>query len=168
MKGRKDLLSEQQLVDCSKENHGCSGGLASKAFDYIQMHGIETEADYPYTAKNGVCKYDDTKAKVKVSSYSEAHDEKLILDLVGNKGPTAVSIDGTHIQNYESGVFDSTACTMTTNHAVLVVGYDNEKGKDFWLVKNSWGPNWGEKGYIKMVRGKNMCNIAKRAYVPAL
>jgi len=84
---------------------------------------------------------------------------------VGNHGPTSVAIFvNNNFQNYRSGVYDDSSCTGSLNHAVLVVGYGNEGGKDYWLVKNQWGIGFGENGYIKMRRNaNNQCGIASLA-----
>ena len=79
--------------------------------------------------------------------------------------PLAVSIeaDKSVFQGYKSGVLDSTLCGTNLDHAVLAVGFgtDTTSGKDYWLVKNSWGTTWGEKGYIRLaiVDGKGICGV---------
>ena len=78
-------------------------------------------------------------------------------------GPVSVSIDTAHMSFmlYSSGVYSEPKCSRSRlNHAALVVGYGTEGGKDYWLVKNSWGTDWGMDGYIKISRGDNMCGIA--------
>jgi len=164
-------LSEQQLVDCSKSegNHGCQGGLMDYGFKYIiQNGGIDTEEDYPYTAKNGVC--NSSKQRKHVSEIKAFHDvtaenERELASAVTNQ-PVSVAIeaDQTAFQHYKSGVFDST-CGTKLDHGVLIVGYD----ADSWIVKNSWGATWGEEGYIRMKRGvsrKGICGIAMQPSYP--
>jgi C1A family cysteine protease len=60
---------------------------------------------------------------------------------------------------YSSGVLDDPDCAQDPNHAVLIVGYGSENGQDYWLIKNSWGQDWGQNGYIKVLRNVNMCNV---------
>lgn len=91
-------------------------------------------------------------------------DEKELLDAVFNVGPVSVAfevVDG--FRDYTSGVYTSKTCKNSTsdvNHAVLAVGYGVENKVPYWLVKNSWGADWGDKGYFKIERGVNMCGIA--------
>lgn len=173
---KKELvsLSEQQLVDCAGakfDNHGCSGGLMDNAFQFvISNKGITTEDAYPYTAKDDKCK-PGSKAAVTISSFVDvkAGSEADLLKAVA-LGPVAVAIeaDQSGFQFYSSGVFDGT-CGQDLDHGVLAVGYGTENGKDFWIVKNSWGASWGDKGYIKIRRNfKNLCGIASMASYPVV
>lgn len=98
--------------------------------------------------------------------------EKALQHAVATTGPVSVAIFvDTYFMLYSSGVFFHADCNYTPNHAVLVVGYGTDKktGMDYWIVKNSWGDNWGEEGYIRMARNRdNMCNIASFAVYPKL
>ena len=69
---------------------------------------------------------------------------------------------------YKGGVVDDSSCGRQLDHGVLVVGFgtDPTSGKDYYKVKNSWGPAWGEEGYLRMVRGKDQCGIADNACFP--
>jgi hypothetical protein len=85
-----------------------------------------------------------------------------------SKQPVSVAIeaDKSAFQLYRSGVLDSSSCGTQLDHGVLIVGYGTDGSKDYWKVKNSWGATWGEQGYIRMVRNKNMCGIAQQASYP--
>jgi len=169
--GTLTSLSEQQLVDCSKAegNNGCQGGLMDYGFKYIIKNGgLDTEADYRYTAKNGVC--NTAKAAKHVSSIKSfadvASDNEAELAKAVTQQPVSVAIeaDQTAFQHYKSGVFDST-CGTKLDHGVLAVGYTSEA----WIVKNSWGATWGDEGYIMMKRGvsrKGICGIAMQPSYP--
>jgi len=169
-------FSEQQLVDCSKSfgNQGCNGGLMDQAFDYIKSKGIEREEDYPYTARDGKCKFNAAKVVTKDAGHTDIPqgDENSLKEAVATVGPISVAIDASHssFQFYKHGVYDESACSSTElDHGVLAAGYGTDNGNDYWLVKNSWGGSWGQKGYIWMSRGKdNQCGIATAASYPLL
>jgi len=172
------LLSEQQLIDCAQAygNNGCQGGLPSMAFEYITgQGGLDTENAYPYESLEDTCRFQEDNIGAKLFSGSvniTQSDEAAILNAVANVGPVSVAFQvTTDFLSYSSGVFTSKICTaspQTVNHAVLVVGYgtDATTGLDYWLVKNSWGTNWGEDGYFQIQRGVNMCGIAECASYP--
>jgi len=167
-------LSEQNLVDCVTADQGCDGGLMTDAMTYIISNGgIDTEASYPYTAEDGTCHYNAAnrgatlKSFVNVQSGSES-------DLLAKAqvGPVSVAIDAgeNSFQLYSGGVYNEPACGNTPNsldHGVLVVGWGVNNGTDYWLVKNSWGTDWGLSGYIQMSRNlNNQCGIATSATLP--
>lgn len=78
----------------------------------------------------------------------------------------AIEADTTVFQSYTSGILDSTSCGTYLDHGVLAVGYGTDNGVAYWRAKNSWGTSWGDKGYIRMVRGKNMCGISQESSFP--
>ncbi|THD22568.1 Cathepsin L [Fasciola hepatica] len=179
--GKLYSLSEQQLVDCSAEdgNNACNGGLMDFAFKYIQeAGGIETESCYPYvsgrTGHENKCSLNRTCFVAHVKGYRDLPkaDELALMSAVGLEGPVAIAINAglPSFSFYASGVYEDVQCggeEDDLDHGVLVVGYGRENGIDYWLVKNSWGPHWGEKGYIKMRRNKhNMCGVATVASYP--
>jgi cathepsin L len=168
-KGALVSLSEQNLVDCSdaEGNQGCNGGLMTQAFEYIiKNKGIDTEASYPYTAQNGNCKFSSANIGSTLTGYTNVKsgsETDLVAKIV--EGPTSVAIDASHssFQLYSSGIYYEPACSATAlDHGVLAVGYE----ADFYIVKNSWGTDWGMKGYIEMSRNKsNNCGIATMATI---
>lgn len=169
--GRLESLSEQNLVDCCHRCHGCGGGLMQSAFRCVlEEGGIESEFEYPYTAHDGVCKYEKRRAVATVTGWVNIpRTELALLQAVAVVGPISVGIDASSsFMHYRSGVYYDPECSPAhLNHGVLVVGYGTENGMDYWLVKNSWGSHWGDEGYIKMARNKsNMCGIASLASFP--
>jgi cathepsin H len=175
--GKLLSLSEQQLVDCAKnfDNYGCNGGLPSHAFNYVMYNGgIQSESDYPYTAKDGKCKFDKTKVVATVRDEVNITEgaENELLDAVTNQGPISIAFQvASDFRFYKNGVYDSNVCKsgpMDVNHAVLAVGYNSTSTKPYWIIKNSWGATWGVDGYFWMVRNKNMCGIATCASYPVV
>ncbi|XP_046811815.1 uncharacterized protein LOC111684261 [Lucilia cuprina] len=166
------LLSEQNLVDCVTENWGCDGGWMIPSFQYVTINnGINPESVYPYEAVDGVCRHQYNKGPINKAYVAISPDNEEHLQLaVALNGPVAVAIQANNnFMNYKSGVFDDPDCSKIANHAVLVVGYGTENGKDYWLIKNSWSSYWGDNGYIKMARNKNnQCAIARYASYPVV
>ena len=159
--GKLISVSEQQLVDCDPKSHGCGGGLMTNAFEYVMKKGLCTEEDYPYHAKDEDCKDDKCTAAIHIKGYEEvAQFDGKALKAAVSKAPVSVAVeaDSAVFQMYKSGVVDSTACGTHLNHGVLAVGYTDE----YWIVKNSWGESWGDKGYIKIKydeTGAGICGI---------
>jgi C1A family cysteine protease len=161
--------SEQHLVDCDTRSNGgtdmgCNGGLMDSAFTWVKKNkGICTESQYPYksgtTKKAGTCTDSCGKnANVAPASYTDVQknsDSALMSALNKQTVSVAIEADKSSFQLYKSGVYSDPACGTKLDHGVLAVGYgtDSSSKKDYWNVKNSWGPSWGDKGYIKMARG---------------
>lgn len=157
---KAQTFSEQQLVDCDHlGDQGCSGGLMQTALNYIQANGIESDADYKYTARDGTCKYNKTLVKTSVANVKcyEAVSNATLQQYVAVE-PVSIAVDASSFQSYSSGVLNCRGTSL--NHGVLLVGYT----ADSWIIKNSWGKNWGEAGFIRVsnVAGKN-CAVG--AYV---
>uniref|UniRef100_A0A0D9WBW5 Uncharacterized protein n=1 Tax=Leersia perrieri TaxID=77586 RepID=A0A0D9WBW5_9ORYZ len=176
--GNLTSLSEQELIDCSTDgNNGCNGGLMDYAFSYIASSGgLHTEEAYPYAMEEGECdqKKDDgdEAAVVTISGYEDVpvNDEEALVKALAHQ-PVSVAIEasGRHFQFYSGGVFDG-PCGEELDHGVTAVGYGTSKGQDYIIVKNSWGPHWGEKGYIRIKKGtgkgEGLCGINKMASYP--
>jgi len=170
-------LSEQNLMDCSTSegNMGCDGGLMTSAFKYIISNkGIDSEASYPYTTKDGTCHFSKANVASTISSYKEipSKNESALQVASATIGPISVAIDASHnsFQLYKSGVYHQLLCSETRlDHGVLVIGYGVDGGDDYWLVKNSWGTDWGIQGFIEMSRNRdNNCGIATSASFPLI
>ncbi|KAF8378180.1 hypothetical protein HHK36_029517 [Tetracentron sinense] len=169
-------LSEQELIDCDNtDNQGCNGGLMEYAFEFIKQNkGITTEQNYPYKAADGSCdagKENSHAVMIDGHENVPANDENALKKAVANQ-PISVAIDagGSDFQFYSEGVFTGD-CGTELDHGVAIVGYGTTlDGTKYWIVKNSWGPEWGEKGYLRMERGisaeEGQCGIAMEASYP--
>ncbi|XP_018496014.1 cathepsin L1 [Galendromus occidentalis] len=176
--GKLVSLSEQNLVDCStpEGNSGCNGGWMDQAFEYVKdNHGIDTEDSYPYVGTDGSCHFKNKSIGATLKGFMDVKegDEEALRQAVGVAGPVSVAIDASSMlfQFYRGGVYNVPWCsTSELDHGVLVVGYGKQfQGKDFWMVKNSWGVGWGIYGYIEMSRNKgNQCGIASKASIPTV
>ncbi|TQE09483.1 hypothetical protein C1H46_004976 [Malus baccata] len=158
--GNLTSLSEQQLIDCDKAfNNGCNGGLMDYAFEFIISNGgLHKEDDYPYIMEEGTCEGKKAESNVvTITGYQDVpeNNEQALLKALANQ-PL-------------SGVFNG-RCGTELDHGVAAVGYGTQKGLDYIIVKNSWGPKWGEKGYIRMKRNtgkpEGICGINKLASYP--
>ncbi|XP_041843100.1 cathepsin K [Melanotaenia boesemani] len=174
MTGQLIDLSPQNLVDCVTENDGCGGGYMTNAFKYVQENGgIDSEAAYPYVGETQPCRYNSSGMAAQCKGFKEVPvgDEHALAVALFKVGPVSVGIDAMQpsFQFYQRGVYNDPNCNKDDiNHAVLAVGYGvTTKGKKYWIVKNSWGEEWGNKGYILMARNRgNVCGIANLASYP--
>jgi len=170
--GTLQSFSEQQLVDCaggSWGNYGCNGGLMDYAFKYIESNPLELESDYAYKAYVSSCAYKKSKAVGNVKGFVDvAQGSPSQMKAALAKGPVSVAIeaDQSPFQFYTSGVLTK-GCGQQLDHGVLAVGFGVENGVEYFLVKNSWGPNWGAKGFIKIgASSANTCGILSAASYP--
>jgi len=169
-------LSEQQLVDCDHEcddeetsvcDAGCNGGLMTSAYKYIlKSGGLQKESDYPYQGVDGKCHFDKSKVAASIDSFNVVGvDESQIAANLVKNGPLAIGINAVFMQTYVGGVSCPYICSKRRiDHGVLLVGYGEKafspirlKEKPYWIIKNSWGANWGEQGYYLLCRGYNEC-----------
>jgi C1A family cysteine protease len=167
-------FSEQQIVDCDKTDGGCEGGLPAQAFEYTANAGVETEQDYPYQAADGKCQYDQSKAIIVNSGQKsvKAQDvNALKAALVVQPVSIGIEADQNTFQFYKSGVLKS-GCGDNLDHAVLAVGYTTINGDEAFIVKNSWGSDWGVGGYVyistdaKANGGNGVCGILGDPVIP--
>ncbi|XP_066992744.2 cathepsin L [Anabrus simplex] len=174
--GKLVSLSEQNLLDCAIDypNDGCYGGDMGAAFQYvIDNGGIDTEDSYPFEERNGRCRYNAQNIGATISNYVSisSGDQAALKEAVANVGPVSVAMNAglDSFGYYASGIYYDADCKgqyWYLNHAVLVVGYGTEDGSDYWIVKNSWGDDWGESGYFRISTKNNNCGIATEPVYP--
>jgi cathepsin L len=175
--GKLVSSSEQNIVDCSSKygNDGCNGGLMTNSYQYIiASKGIDTEASYPYTAKQGKkCKFSSSNVGATISSFVNitTGSESALQQAAATIGPIAIAIDASQqsFQLYQSGVYIEPACSSTQlDHGVLIVGMGTDsKNGDYYIVKNSWAASWGNQGYLWMAANRNnQCGVATMASYP--
>lgn len=169
-------LSENEVKDCLANNQGCHGETMqpSLAFSYIIKNGISAAEDY--SSSSPECLEGVKKSEVKIYGYANIEDDEEKLKAAVNVGPVVVSLDMNDktFKMYKSGVYNHYYCGdeyADPNRLGLLVGYghDEKLESDYWIVKNSWGENWGENGYIRIVRNKNnSCGITTKSFIPLM
>ena len=168
-------LSEEQLADCATGfkygSHGCNGGQMDGAFKYAIENGATSEGQYPYTAGKGQTGECEQSAVTSIATFTGCSDvapnDQVSLKAAVSKQPVSIAIeaDTRYFQSYSSGILTSSDCGTSLDHGVLIVGYGEDKGEKYWLVKNSWSTTWGDNGYVKIARSdsrndKGICGIA--------
>ncbi|XP_078061002.1 LOW QUALITY PROTEIN: cathepsin L-like [Mustelus asterias] len=159
-------LSEQELVDCDTLDHGCRGGYPYNAFNsIINMGGIMDSEDYSYRGIKDVCAFKQSKVSAKIQSYRNIrpHEAEMAAWLA-QEGPIVVTMNAGAMKGYVRGISrpELNECSPNNlNHVVLVVGYAVSRRHPFWIIKNSWGADWGERGYFRLYRGEEACGINK-------
>ena len=167
-------LSSQQIVDCNLAEGGCSGGWVIDIWTYITTQGLETAADYPAAAGKNTCAWDTTKVAANVSGTANtvANSKASVMEAIAKQPVTLGVTANKNFIMYESGIFDSMHCGPDINHLMMAVGYgtDEASGFDYYILKNIWGTNWGEKGYmrLKAVEGEGICKSNNWGTYPTL
>merc|ERR1711959_259407 len=173
--GKLVSLSEQEFVDCDHVDGGCNGGLMDQGFSFATRNGLCTESSYPYHAKAGTCQQSSCTVGIPqggvIGFKDVATDSMQALMSAVAQQPVSIAIEADQMsfQLYNGGVL-SDYCGTRLDHGVLLVGYGTD-GKDYWKVKNSWGPTWGEQGYLRLFRGKGgsgECGLLREPSFPVV
>jgi C1A family cysteine protease len=162
-------FSEQQMIDCSDSfgNDGCNGGLPDQAYAYSVQYGNQLASAYPYTGTQGSCEYSDLVIfRVSTTHVDVTPNNWTALAQAVTLNPVSVLIEADQpvFQLYTSGIISSASCGTTVDHAVLVTGYATGADSGTWYVKNSWGADWGQSGYVQIAMamagtGQGICGI---------
>ncbi|XP_048216159.1 cathepsin W isoform X2 [Perognathus longimembris pacificus] len=180
-------LSVQELLDCGRCGDGCQGGFVWDAFiTVLNNSGLASEKDYPYTGhvKPARCLTNKYSKVAWIQDFIMLPDnEERIAQYLATRGPITVTINQAQLQHYQKGVIKATSTNCDprlVDHSVLLVGFGKSKAEkmrgaktawtqsrrpgrstSFWILKNSWGANWGEQGYFRLHKGSNACGITK-------
>jgi len=159
-------LSMQQVVSCDTNDDGCGGGDPPTAYEYvIGAGGLEPYADYPYTSENGEtgsCQFNQADILAHISSYTTIGSEQQAQSYLTSNGPLSVCVDAESWQYYNGGVITTESdCGTSLDHCVMITGYGTESGVNYWWVRNSWGTDWGQSGYLQVESGADVCGIAQ-------
>ena len=164
------ILSPQDMVSCDNVDMGCNGGWLDKSWNYLVNNGIVTDECYPYSSGSGVtgtCKINSGKCldgstpvkKYQASNVKTFNSVAEVKEEIFNNGPVETGFQVYQdFMSYKGGIYKKTSNVLLGGHAVKVVGWGNENGTDYWVVANSWGPNWGEQGHFRIAIG-NCCNF---------
>ncbi|XP_072887645.1 cathepsin L-like [Hemitrygon akajei] len=155
-------MSEQELLDCDRLDRACSGGYPYNAFRSImQLGGMMTARDYPYRAAKHRCRFQQSRVIARVQTYRmiRPHENEM-MRWVSSRGPIIIMMNSVAMKGYRGGILRPTWCPSTRlNHVLLIVGYGVERRMPYWIIKNSWGSNWGESGYFRIYRGEQVCGL---------
>ena len=169
------ILSEQEIVDCVKNVDTCCDGCNGEIYTvYDYLSGTEDESGLNYSYS--ICKVVKSSLPYNVSGYKSIipNNEHILKYYLYNIGPISVGVNANRDwQLYKNGIYDpgTENCPNSNNdidHGVVIVGYGSENGLDYWIIRNSWGKDWGENGYIRISRGKNTCGVANFPLFPTI
>jgi len=164
-------LSMEQIVDCDTQAFGCGGGWPYWAYAYVmQIGGVDSYSSYPYTAEggnSGTCAFNKANVVAQLKGYvNNTNGEAGLYKLASTVGPVSVCVDASSWSAYTGGVL--TTCTSYVDHCVQLVGYGNYGAAfpgAFWIVRNSWGTDWGMGGFIEIAIGQDLCVIGDYATI---
>jgi cathepsin F len=169
------ILAPQQIVDCDTVDQGCNGGDTPTAYAYIEKAGgLELETSYPYKAEDGTCKFDKSKVVASISGFKYAtrstqnpEAEQQMQAALASTAPMSICVDASTWQDYSGGIITS-GCGTSIDHCVQAVGYaqnPKDTSSSYWIIRNSWNTDWGEKGFIYVEIGKDLCGVTSEATI---
>jgi len=164
-------LAPQQIVDCDKNDGGCNGGDLPTCYAYVKsVQGLEPEADYPYTARDGTCKAKPALEQDPIKGFQyviqNGGSEQTMASFLAANTPMSIIVDASSWSSYSGGVLSAAECGHNLDHAVQAIGYNGLSTTGYWIVRNSWGADWGENGYIRLQFGKKHLWYDLGSYCP--
>ena len=133
---------------------GCNGGWITKSFEFLIHNGAQSRSSYPYLDRLDVCNMNPSAVVARVAEVYGIADAKIVI----KDGPIGVYVHALgDFASYGGGIFDG-HCANQYDHALSAVGFGNEGGVEYWIIRNSWGPEWGEGGYIR-VKDRGNCHL---------
>jgi cathepsin F len=158
--GERINLSEQQIVNCNPLSNGCKGGTLPATFKWLiklKDQGLGLEKDSRYLSRREVCQKIAPAIKVVAVKYANTKDPDLVADFIHKHGVVSSGINAAMFRFYKGGIMtynDKLCKDSRLNHAVNIVGYGiSRTGVKYWIIRNTWGPDWGEDGYLRVARG---------------
>jgi len=168
-------LSTQQIIDCDTADGGCNGGDPRTAYAYVvKAGGLETDADYPYNAMTGTaCLANETLEQDPITGYQLAIpqgslDEILLANFLATNQPISTAVDAESWSTYSGGVLMASQCGTEIDHGVQIVAYKGLDKNGYWVIRNMWGSDWGENGFIRLQFGMNTCGLTSLPTAPTL
>jgi cathepsin F len=156
-RGKLINLSEQQIINCNNFAVGCHGGNLGLAFRYlIKSPGLSLSSSLRYIARKERCTRSVPAVKITNVLFAGTTNEDYIASFLMKHGPLSIAINANMFKFYRKGIMSYSAARCShkqLNHAVNIVGFGVSGGVKYWIVRNSWGPHWGEKGYVRVARG---------------
>lgn len=170
--GRLVSLSAQNLMDCVDEDETvCYGILPEDAYSYMLTNGVDSQRSYPFTNDKRSCDFDpqDSVTRIRKIVKIPRGDETALTYALATVGPVGIGIDFRGLKDHKSGTYYQPKCADKYDHVVLAVGYGSDDMGDYYIIKNNWGPDWGEDGFFRMARNSDdNCGIANHAMFPVL
>jgi cysteine peptidase B len=158
-------LSQQQIVSCDPYDYGCNGGWPYNAYKYvIGAGGQEYYQYYPYTAQNTPCEFNAAYIDAKITGWAyvtQNQNEGEMVNYLVAHGPLSICVDAEPWQFYSGGILMASQCSTSIDHCVEAIGYNMNSNPPYWIVRNSWGTDWGIQGYIYLQYGQNTCAMAE-------
>lgn len=164
------VFSPEELVECDKGEFACQGGYINKANQFLVSHGIVTDSCSPYVSGAGsapscssTCHDGTPKTYTKGKAVQSASGKTSVQNLIAASGPVETGFTVySDFFAYKAGIYHHVTGGQEGGHAVKIIGWGNQSGTDYWVVANSWGTGWGEKGFFNIKMGD--CGIDQQVF----